>query len=289
MPSLDLRPLKQLKNSNELPTGQSKNQRCHQDLHLTSTGDRRLRRQRRSQYSLSRAGQACPAGPDHGTASLAVGFSGGGHENTDDVPGGASPALWLVDPPEITSRLDSADLGPNTGGISGMELRPGDDTGHGRWALPNPPRPMSRSFPSAIPCLQGWKRLEPGSSRPRAPGVVVLLVARWLAEHNQKLLGLYFCLLFKTYIRPPEDWRCGPALYAERNSWSRGKVVTAHPSERASPARQNRRVRHERIAGRGKTPVHVSRPAVTQRHTRRKTAPFSLLVHAKRQRKWKTL
>ena len=42
---------------------------------------------------------------------------------------------------------------------------------------------MSRRFPLGIACLQGWKRLEPGSSRPPAPRVLVLLVARWLAEH----------------------------------------------------------------------------------------------------------
>ena len=51
-----------------------------------------------------------------------------------------------------------------------------------------------RSSPSSIACLQGWKRWEPASSRPPAPRVLGLLVARWLAEHNQKLMGFYFWL-----------------------------------------------------------------------------------------------
>ena len=45
---------------------------------------------------------------------------------------------------------------------------------------------------------------EKGSSRPPAPRVLVLLVARWLAENRQKLLGLYFCLLFEPCMRPSE-------------------------------------------------------------------------------------
>ena len=138
------------------------------------------------------------------------------------------------------------------------------------WALPNLPRPMSQSFSSAIACLQGWKRLEPGSFRPSAPRVLALLVARWLAEHHQKL--------FETYMRP--SGRTSAASANQRNSWSPGQVVTIHPSERAGAARQNRRVRHQRLAGPGTPTVPVSRSAVAQRLTRRTTAPLSLLVHA---------
>ena len=52
-------PLKQLKSSNELTIEQSNHLRCHRGLHLTSTGIRRLCRQRRSQDSHRRAGQTC--------------------------------------------------------------------------------------------------------------------------------------------------------------------------------------------------------------------------------------
>ena len=45
--------------SNELPTEQSKHLRCHQGVHLTITGDRRLRQQRRSQDFVSRVGEIC--------------------------------------------------------------------------------------------------------------------------------------------------------------------------------------------------------------------------------------
>ena len=165
--------------------------------------------------------------------------------------GGASPAPWLVGPPENKQRLDSADRDQTLAEYlewSYDHVKTQDMASKTlaavRWALPNLSQPMSRSFPSAIACLQGCRRLEPGSSRPPVRRVLVLLVA------------------------------------CRTSFWSRGQVVTAHPRERARAAWKNKRVRHQRLAGLGKTSVHVSRPAVSQRHTRRKTAPFSLLVHA---------
>ena len=84
----------------------------------------------------------------------------GGDKKTDDAPGGASPALWLIGPLEITSRLDSADLGPNTGGISGAELRPGDDTGHGQQDAGSGERQLLFPFSYTQVTKETEKRLE---------------------------------------------------------------------------------------------------------------------------------
>ena len=94
--------------------------------------------------------------------------------------------------------------------------------------------------------LQGWKRLEPGSSRPPAPRVLVLLVARLPAEHNQESAGSLLLPILRNVHATVG--RTGfarlPAPSADQsNSWSCGKVVTNHPSERARAAWQNRRVR----------------------------------------------
>ena len=47
------------------------------------------------------------------TAPLDAGFCGGGRENTDHVFAGSAPSPLLVGPADNTSRLESADLGPN--------------------------------------------------------------------------------------------------------------------------------------------------------------------------------
>ena len=113
---------------------------------LTSTGDRRLR--------------------------LDAGFCCSCRKNTDYVLGGSSPAPWLVGRPTqphdwtapawdqtLAEYLEwSYDQG-TTQDMASKTLAAV------RWAFPNRPRPMSRSFPSAIACLQGWKRLELGSAR----------------------------------------------------------------------------------------------------------------------------
>ena len=134
-----------------------------------------------------------------------------------------------------------------------MELRPG-------WEHPNLPRPTSRSHPSGIACLQGWKRLEPGASRPPAPRVLVLLVARWLAEHNEKLLGLYFCLLFETYMQPSEGlalrgFQLLPPIKGIRGAAGRLSLLI-RASEQGQLGK-NRRARHQRVTGLGTPTVHA--------------------------------
>ena len=169
--------------------------------------------------------------------------------------------------------------GSDAGGVRGVELRPAHDTGRGQqdagsgWALPNLPRPMSRTFASAIACLQGWRRLEPGSSRPPAPRVLVLLVARWLAEHPKTHWSPLLPALRNEHAAALRGSQLLPPVQ-ERNSWNRWQMVTAHPSERARAAWQNRRVRHQCITGSGTPSVSVSRLTGSQGNSRQTTAPL---------------
>ena len=156
----------------------------------------------------------------YGTAPLDAGFCDSCRNNTDHELGGSSLAPWLVGLRRTRIRHWQSDDQDTTQDMASKTLAAV------RWALPNLPRPVSRCFPSAIACLQGWKRLEPGSSRSPAPRVLVLLVARWLAEQHQQLLGLYFCLLFETYMRPSERLALArlPSVRRERGSSERSRV-----------------------------------------------------------------
>ena len=163
-------------------------------------GDRRLRRQRRSQDSHSQVGQACSAAHQASSAGLHL------------------------------STLATAAMAAKT----------------------------------QTTYLQG-------SSRPPAPSILVLLVARWLLPNTQELIGLHLCLLFESNMPP----RCeaSSSFRQSRKSWSRGQMVTGHPSERARAAWQNRRVRHQCITSSGTPSVSVPR---------RTTAPLPLFLHATR-------
>ena len=117
VPSLDKRPLKLLKNSSGLPTAPSKPLLYRLDSPLTSAGDRRLRRQRRSQDSHSRARLGRPPGLNHGTAPLDAGVGGGGRKDAEHVLASSSPSPWVVDPTGNTPRLDRAYLGLYAGRV----------------------------------------------------------------------------------------------------------------------------------------------------------------------------
>ena len=185
---------------------------------------------------------------------------------------GSSLAPWLAGATDTNSRLDSTSLGSDPGYDQGRTQDMASKTlAAVRWALPNLPRPMSRSFPSAI------ARLEPGSSRPPAPRVLVLLVARWLAEHHLKLLGLYFCLHVETEMRPSEGlalrgFQLLPPI--KGTSGAAGKCSSERAGQGSLP---NRRVRDQRLGGPGTPTVPVSRSALLKdtRGERQLPFPFS--------------
>ena len=193
---------------------------------------------------------ASPPGLIRGNAPIDTGYRGGGPKDTDHVLAGSSPSSWLVDP---APRLDSADLGSDAGGVIGVELRPGQHTGRGqqdagsRWALPNHPTTrvtkvsLGYRLPPRLETL-GTGILSPTSAQGTGTvGGSLACRTHWSPllpalrnEHAAALRGFQLLLPVK-----------------ERNSWNRGQMVTAHPSERASAAWQNRRVRHQCITGSG--------------------------------------
>ena len=126
---------------------------------------------------------------------------------------------------------------------------------------------MSRSSPSAIACLHGWKRLEPTSAQ--GTGTVG---GSWACRTPQNLsVSTSACSLKRTCGRAARR----PAPSANhKNFWSQGQMVTTHPSERARAAWQIRRVRHQCITGSGTPSVSVHRITGTQGNSRRTTAPL---------------
>ena len=126
---------------------------------------------------------------------------------------------------------------------------------------------MLRSFPSAIAC-QG-----PGCWCWSCAGLQNTTKSSWVST---------FACSSRRTCDHRKGWRCdtSSSFRQSKNFWSREQVVTTHPSERAGAAWPNRRVRHQRLTGPGTPTVPVSRPAVAQKHTRRRTALFSHLVHA---------
>ena len=156
VPSLDQRPLKLLKNRSGLPSGPSKPLLFRLASPLTSARDRHLRRQRRSQDSHSWAGQACTAAHQASSTGLhlsALASAAIGRQNTDDVLTSSALSPLLVGPVDNTSPVGLRQLGirrwwstlsgiTNQGATQHMASK---TLAAVRWALPNLPRPVSRS------------------------------------------------------------------------------------------------------------------------------------------------
>ena len=118
--------------------------------------------------------------------------------------------LLLFVPADSTPRLDSADNGIRRW-RSDLEWSYDQDTDTGRGQQDACSSAVGASKPPTTHvtklCL-GY-RLPPGLE---APGARILSstsakgtgVACWLAEHNRQHLGLFFSLLFDTYMRPSE-------------------------------------------------------------------------------------
>ena len=128
---------------------------------------------------------------------LDAGFCGGGRENTDHVLAGSAPSPLLVGPADNTPRLVSDGPGSDAGGVFGVELRPGHNTGQGQQDACS-----SAVGASKLPTTSVMKLFLDY----RFPSwLEALLVARWLAEHNQTLL---IACSSKRTCGCRKDWRC---------------------------------------------------------------------------------
>ena len=171
----------------------------------------------------------------------------------------------------------SADLGSDAGGVIGR--------GAWTWATHRtwPARrwqPLGTSEPPTIHVTKvplgyrlppSWKRLEPGSSRPPAPRVLVLLVARWLAKHPRAHCSPLLPVVRNEHAAALRGFQRLPPIKGipgTAGKWS--PLIRA--SELAQPGK-NTRVRHQCITGSGTPSVSVSRTAGTQGNSRRTTAP----------------
>ena len=192
--SLDQRPLKLLKN-NEQATEPSKPLLCRLGSLLTSTGDRRFRQQRRTLTAELGKCAWPPTRPLATLASAAVATK----TQTTSLQALGFLLGWLASRDYLTIAQRQSGIRHWQSTWSGAATK----AQHKTWPARRP-QPCHEVFPRkslASRAGSAWSREPP---RPETPRVLVLLVARWLAEHNQKLLCLYFCLLFETYMRPSE-------------------------------------------------------------------------------------
>ena len=73
-----------------------------------------------------------------------------------------------------------------------------------RWAEPAIPRPLRRGLPLASAALAGWRRAEPGRTRPPMPREVAIAIALDLCDYGSPSLGFFVMLVFETCMRPSE-------------------------------------------------------------------------------------
>ena len=73
------------------------------------------------------------------------------------------------------------------------------------WALPHlHVGPQLRLLPRLAHSLGGWRQLEPPTSRPPAPWIVVASIAEYLARNDYWQESLLVSVMFETYLRPSE-------------------------------------------------------------------------------------
>ena len=72
------------------------------------------------------------------------------------------------------------------------------------WGEPALGGPVRRLFPSAHASLAGWRRLQPGHSRPPLPRALALALAAVLAAQGKPDSGLCILVAFECYLRPSE-------------------------------------------------------------------------------------
>ena len=73
------------------------------------------------------------------------------------------------------------------------------------WALPHlHVGPQLRLLPRLAHSLGGWRQLEPPTSRPPVPWIVLAAIAEYLARHDFWQESLLSVVMFETYLRPSE-------------------------------------------------------------------------------------
>ena len=72
------------------------------------------------------------------------------------------------------------------------------------WLNPTMVPPLRTSLPLTAAALRGWKRQEPGITRPPLPRVLMLAIARALCLADRRPSALLVILLFDSYMRVSE-------------------------------------------------------------------------------------
>ena len=72
------------------------------------------------------------------------------------------------------------------------------------WLRPELGQPMKTVLPHAFAALRGWRRLEPGLTRPPLPYAIMMAMVVWLARRGRGEAGLLIWMLFETYLRVNE-------------------------------------------------------------------------------------
>ena len=72
------------------------------------------------------------------------------------------------------------------------------------WARPGLGRPLRVVLPRSSRALLGWKRRQPGQSRPPLPWIVLCGVLEILLMRGQRFMACALALMFHCYLRPGE-------------------------------------------------------------------------------------
>ncbi|CAE8608177.1 unnamed protein product [Polarella glacialis] len=87
-------------------------------------------------------------------------------------------------------------------------------------------------MPRSRRCLQGWKKLDPGRTRPPLPWCLVALVAMTVLEMGSLQGALMILTLFATYCRPGEGLSLRESNFHETDAARNFYAISLNPSDR---------------------------------------------------------
>ena len=113
-----------------------------------------------------------------------------------------------------------------------------------RWADPALPGPQKVAFPRATRILAGWRRIEPGMSRPPIPFEVAALIAKHLIAAGRPELALLTMVCFEGYLRPSEGlalawWQIIPPRVSQGRLPAECLTLLVHAEENQVPTKTN--------------------------------------------------